>query len=95
MIKRISKRIIPLAVLGAALGTLTLPASAETAAEGKADRTIANFNLAKCESIDVNIYRCPAVDKPICTSDYAGSLQCIRTDKKGRVIVMGPAPADE
>ncbi len=92
VLNRILKRAAALAVLGVALGMSPSLASAETMSQGKADRIVANFDLGKCKSIDVNIYRCPAIDKPVCTSDYTGSIQCIRSDRKGRIIVLGPTP---
>ena len=89
----ISRTLIGIAAIGAVLAITPALASAADSDSGiKAEQTIADFNLEKCKAIDVNIYRCPAVDKPICTSDYSGTDKCIRTDKKGRVIIQGPAP---
>jgi len=52
------------------------------------ERTEMTFSLAKCRQIDVNLYKCPAVDKPICSPYYNGDLTCVRVGKKGNVFVM-------
>lgn len=46
-----------------------------------------HFDLAQCQPLDTNIYKCPAVDKPICSHDYNGSLDCVRIGAKGSVFV--------
>jgi hypothetical protein len=46
-----------------------------------------HFSLDQCQPLDANIYKCPAVDKPICSHDYNGSLDCVRIGPKGSVFV--------
>ncbi len=62
--------------------------SPETAAQ---KQVLASFDVSKCQAIDVNIYRCPAVDKPICSPDYNGPLECVRIGKNGGVYIANPA----
>jgi len=50
-----------------------------------------SFDLAKCEQQGPNLYKCPAVDKPVCTPDFSQpDVQCIRVGKKGNVFVTMP-----
>ena len=57
----------------------------------KAQKLELKFDLSKCEQISPNLYKCPAVDKPICTTEYSQpGVECIRVGKKGNVFVMGP-----
>jgi hypothetical protein len=59
----------------------------ETAAQKS---VLANFDLGQCQQMDTDIYKCPAVDKPVCHSSYSGSIECIRIGKNGSVYVAGP-----
>jgi len=57
----------------------------------KAQKLELKFDLSKCQQIGPNIYKCPAIDKPICTTEYSQpGVECIRIGKKGSVFVMGP-----
>ena len=61
-----------------------------TPAEQKAgDYEEMNFDLDKCLPIAPNLYRCPAVDKPICTTEFSRpDIECVRIGAKGRVFVQ-------
>jgi hypothetical protein len=51
----------------------------------------ANFDLQKCEQLEPNLYKCPAVDKPLCTPEYnRDDLICVRIGPKGSVFVQRP-----
>jgi hypothetical protein len=48
-----------------------------------------NFDLDKCLPIEPNLYRCPAVDKPICTTEFSRpDIECVRIGAKGHVFVQ-------
>lgn len=51
-----------------------------------------SFDLSKCQQLEANLFKCPAIDKPICAPEYSGSQadECVRIGKKGRVFVTGP-----
>jgi len=54
------------------------------------------FDLSKCEQQGPNLYKCPAVDKPICTTEFnQPDIQCIHVGKKGSVFVMMPGGASD
>ena len=61
-----------------------------TPAQQKAgDYAEMNFDLDKCLPIGANMYKCPAVDKPICTTEFSRpDLECVRIGKKGSVFVQ-------
>ena len=47
-----------------------------------------NFDLDKCMPIEPNLYRCPAIDKPLCSVEYSRpDIQCVRIGPKGHVFV--------
>jgi len=54
------------------------------------------FDLTKCQQQGPNLYKCPAVDKPICTTEFnQPDIQCIHVGKKGSVFVMMPGGASD
>ncbi len=53
-----------------------------------AQKVAMHFNLAACQQVDVNLYKCPAVDKPICNPDYNGNAECVRMGPNGSVFVQ-------
>lgn len=61
-----------------------------TSAQQKAgDYAEMNFDLDKCLPIEPNLYRCPAIDKPICTTEFSRpDIECVRIGAKGNVFVQ-------
>jgi hypothetical protein len=52
-------------------------------------QTEMRFSLDQCErQSDANLYKCPAVDKPICNPDYNGQLNCVRVGRDGSIYVQ-------
>ncbi|MDO8433759.1 MAG: hypothetical protein Q7S58_15255 [Candidatus Binatus sp.] len=50
-----------------------------------------NFALEKCQLLSPNLYKCPAVDQPICTPEFQRTdVSCVRIGPKGSVFVMRP-----
>lgn len=49
-----------------------------------------SFDINKCQQLGATgLYKCPAIDKPICNPDYTGTdVQCVRINKSGSVIVQ-------
>ncbi|MBV8138497.1 MAG: hypothetical protein JO121_23145 [Deltaproteobacteria bacterium] len=57
----------------------------------KAQKLELKFDLTKCQPLSPGLYKCPAIDKPICTTEYnQPGVECVRIGKKGSVFVMGP-----
>ena len=53
------------------------------------NRTELSFNINKCEMLGAGLYKCPAIDKPICNPDYTGTpVECLHTDKNGNITVQ-------
>lgn len=76
--------IAALTVVGCSSQTETTPA--QTAAGKYAEL---NFDLDKCLPIQPNLYRCPAVDKPLCTVEFSRpDIECVRVGAKGHVFVQ-------
>jgi hypothetical protein len=51
--------------------------------------TQANFDLSKCEVIEANLYKCPSVDKPLCTPEFnRNDISCVRIGNKGSVFIQ-------
>lgn len=52
------------------------------------------FDVSKCEQMQPGLYKCPAIDKPICDPNFNNpSLTCLRIGHKGSVFVQtSPGP---
>jgi|SRR5580700_9504104 hypothetical protein len=83
-------RIIPLAALAATLGMLALGGCSSQDADKPPENPIAvNFALDKCQQLEPNLYKCPAVDQPICTPEFnRTAVNCVRIGPKGSVFVQ-------
>jgi len=76
-----------------ALGMLLLAgcsSSTPTPESAALKRTELSFDINKCEQLGATgLYKCPAIDKPICNPDYTGTdVQCVKVNKNGTVIVQ-------
>ena len=83
-------RIIPAAALAASLGMLALGGCSSQDADKPPENPIAvNFALDKCQQLEPNLYKCPAVDQPICTPEFnRTAVNCVRTGPKGSIFVQ-------
>ena len=47
------------------------------------------FNINQCQQLSPGLFKCPAIDKPICNPDYTGTpVECIRIGKSGSLFVQ-------
>ena len=53
-------------------------------------KTELHFDLNTCQNLGAGLYKCPAADKPICSPDYNGQVECVRVGPKGSVFVQSP-----
>jgi hypothetical protein len=84
------RMLLAIAVLGLlALGGCSSsdPSQAQQASLAK---TELHFDINKCENLGAGLYKCPASDKPICSPDYNGNVECVRIGPKGSVFVQSP-----
>ena len=83
-------RIIPAAALAASLGRLALGGCSSQDADKPTGTPInANFALEKCQQLEANLYKCPAVDQPLCTPEFNRTdVNCVRIGPKGSVFVQ-------
>jgi len=83
-------RIIPAAALAASFGMLALGGcSSQNADVPPANPIAVNFALDKCQQLEPNLYKCPAVDQPICTPEFnRTAVNCVRIGPKGSVFVQ-------
>ena len=83
-------RIIPAAALAASLGMLALGGcSSQSASQPTETPMQVNFALEKCEQLQPNLYKCPAVDQPMCTPEFVRTdVNCVRNGPKGSVFVQ-------
>lgn len=59
------------AALAASLGMLALGGCSSQEADKPPESPIAvNFQLDKCQQLEPNLYKCPAVDQPMCTPEF-------------------------
>jgi hypothetical protein len=78
--------IVLLVTLVACSSSPTPPASHQAALP----KTELHFNLNACQDLGAGLYKCPALDQPICNPDYSGQVQCVRIGPKGSVFVETP-----
>jgi hypothetical protein len=93
MISKIGERklrFIPATTLAVSLGMLALGGCSSQNADVPPSNPVAvNFALDKCEQLDANLYKCPAVDQPICTPQFVRTdINCIRVGPKGSIFVQ-------
>ena len=78
------------AALAASLGLLAISGCSSQNADQPTEKPIAaNFALEKCQQIEPNLFKCPAVDQPLCTPEFNRSnINCVRIGPKGSVFVQ-------
>ncbi len=76
--------------MAVSLGMLTLGGCSSQSADQPTEKPIAaNFALEKCEQIQPNLYKCPAIDQPLCTPQFNRTdINCVRIGPKGGVFVQ-------
>ncbi len=80
-----------LAVVGGAAITALVGTVGIASAKESKKKLEMTFDLSKCEQQAPNLYKCPAIDKPICTKDFSQpDVECVHVGKKGSVFVMMP-----
>jgi hypothetical protein len=81
---------IPVAALAASLGMLAFGGCSSQNADVPPEHPMAvNFALEKCQQLEANLYKCPAVDQPICTPQFVRTdVNCVRIGPKGSVFVQ-------
>jgi hypothetical protein len=80
-------RIVPAAALAAMLGLGGC--SSDNAQTPPANPIQVNFALDKCQPLEANLYKCPAIDQPICTPEFTrADVSCVRIGPKGSVFVQ-------
>jgi hypothetical protein len=52
------------------------------------EKTELRFSLDQCQPYSGNLYKCPAIDKPVCNPDYNGDVECVRIGPKGSIFVQ-------
>jgi len=83
-------RMIPTAAIAASIGILALGGcSSQNADQPPANPIQVNFALDKCQQIEANLYKCPAIDQPICTPEFIRTdVNCVHIGPKGSVFVQ-------
>ena len=87
MKRSIGTTTIVLLVTLAACSSSPTPSASQQAALAK---TELHFDLNACQGLGAGLYKCPALDQPICNPDYNGQVQCVRIGPKGSVFVETP-----
>ncbi|HKF28862.1 MAG TPA: hypothetical protein VKB29_06520 [Candidatus Binataceae bacterium] len=67
------------------------PPPQETTAQKAA---IGQFDLAKCETLEPSLYRCPGLDAPLCDPDFErNAVRCVKITKDGVLLQAFPSSA--
>jgi hypothetical protein len=80
------------AALAASFGLLAIGGCSSQSTENAPAQPInANFALDKCQQIEPNLFKCPAVDQPLCTPEYTRTdVNCVHIGPKGSVFIQRP-----
>jgi hypothetical protein len=78
------------AALGLLLSGCSASAPVSPAELAATEQTELRFSLDQCErQADSNLFKCPAVDKPICNNpEYNGQLACVQVGPDGSIFVQ-------
>ena len=81
---------VTLGLAGAALLALSMGACSsqqDSGTTGASNAVSMKFDLAQCQQISPSLYKCPALDKPVCDPGYSQTdVTCVKVDKTGVVI---------
>lgn len=89
-VRNLRRGLVVLVGVVAMLGLLKESSYAQSSND-KSQKVEMTFDLTKCQQLGPNLYKCPAIDKPICTTEFSQpGVECVRIGKKGSVFVMGP-----
>jgi hypothetical protein len=94
MIAAISKRILLAAVSIALFGVYACSTGAPPQETAPQKEALAQFDLAKCETLEPSLYRCPGIDAPLCDPDFERtSVQCVKITRNGVLLQAFPSGA--
>ncbi len=58
---------------------------------GAQKQAITQFDLSKCQTLEPSLYRCPAIDAPLCDPDFErNEVQCVKITKDGVLLQAFP-----
>jgi hypothetical protein len=89
----ISRRVVSAAAAVAMLAFAGCSSSPPPPGMKQLEKVELRFSIDQCEPIGAGIFKCPAIDRPICNPDYNGQIDCVRIGPKGSVFVesgIGP-----
>ena len=83
-------RLVQGAALAASLGMLALAGCSSANADKPPEQPIeVNMALDKCQQLEPNLYKCPAIDQPMCTPEFnRTAVNCVRIGPKGSIFVQ-------
>ena len=71
----------------AAFGVSACSSGASDQQTTRQQQAAAQFDLAKCETLEPSLYRCPGMDAPLCDPDFDRSaVQCVKVTKDGVLL---------
>jgi hypothetical protein len=77
--------------LVAALGLMLACAGVSPATTEPRPGEAARFNLARCETLEPSLYRCPGLEEPLCDPDFERStVRCVKITRGG--VLLQPLP---
>ena len=81
--------------MAAALAGFCACSSAPPPKETSAQKgEVAQFDLAKCETLEPSLYRCPGLDAPLCDPDFErNAVRCVKITKDGVLLQAFPSSA--
>ncbi len=86
----LKRRLLLGAAVFASIGMFALGGCWSQGADQPTSSPVAvNLRLDKCQQLEANLYKCPAIDEPICTPEFVRTdVNCVRTGPKGSIFVQ-------
>jgi hypothetical protein len=82
------------AVVAALVGVFACSSATPPPETSAQKAATAQFDLAKCETLEPSLYRCPGLDAPLCDPDFArNAVQCVKITKDGVMLEAFPSSA--
>ncbi len=85
---RTIKGVAALLAVGSLAMTLGACSGQQDSGQAGANNQIAmTFDLGQCQQLSPSLYKCPALDKPLCDPGYnKNDVICVKVDKNGVVL---------
>jgi hypothetical protein len=92
--RKVRVRLSVVAIAAALAGVSACSTATPPPETPRQERATGQFDLAKCETLEPSLYRCPGLDAPLCDPDFdRTAVQCVKITKDGVLLQAFPSSA--